>query len=196
MVKKLHEDKEYGLKEKRKKSRIQSLSADIKKEIKQATYDPAPIRALMAALECDQSELAEVLGTNKSNVSRWLHGTPPTADYFTRMKRLADACAVAFNPVGDVQAMLTPPAATPAAGHPHTVGAGDYEKISRIEFDPTPIRELRLSLGLPRAAFARAVGANKSVPRDWEDGKYAPGAGYLARMKALAELHGLPFDPL
>jgi DNA-binding transcriptional regulator YiaG len=75
------------------------------------------------------------------------------------------------------------------------LSAKELRAIANAHFDPTSIRQLMDGLGFDQGDLAEAVGTGQSNVSKWLRGQ-PPGGEYLKRMKTLAGLRGLTFDPL
>lgn len=81
----------------------EDFSAQDLTEIANTAFDPGPIQELMRKLGCNQRQFARILGTSNVNVSHWLKGVAPRADFYFKMAAAAKKAGFKFNPVSGVE---------------------------------------------------------------------------------------------
>ncbi len=61
----------------------------------------------------------------------------------------------------------------------------------QIKFDGDRIRQLRMSLGLSPAMFAKTIETSRQLVNQWENGEQKPQVGTLIR---ICNAHNVPID--
>ena len=138
-----------------------------------SSEDPGPLYRSVAELSADtrrflvdsgrsQAWLAEVLGTSRQQVSRWLSGERPPGKRWTRM----------LYEVTGVDWSLRRPS------------EGAREKVDLVRL-PEFLRSWRQETGWSQRTLAEQLGTSQRVVSGWENGHAAPQRRNLERLKEL-----------